>query len=81
MANYKAEFFDKLVKNIKALESKLTADTNHNLTHSIENTCYWAKALQQTAGDMEDIGLLLAINASCDFSPIHRANSYNTLEE
>ena len=70
MANYKVEFFDKLLVNIGDLKEKLTADTNDNLTHSIENTCYWAKALQQTFCEMSDIGMMLAMGASCDFSPI-----------
>jgi hypothetical protein len=70
MANYKAEFFDKLLTNIKGLEGKLTTDENHNLTHSIENTCYWAEALHQTFCDMSDVIAMLAMGASCDFSPI-----------
>ena len=81
MANYQVEFFNKLIGNIKKLEGKLTADTNGNLTHSIENTCYWAKALQQTFGEMNDVTGLLAMNASCDWSPIYKANSYNTLDD
>ncbi|KKM61553.1 hypothetical protein LCGC14_1530610 [marine sediment metagenome] len=72
MANYKVEFFEKLVGNIQNLQGKLTANTDDNLTHSIENTCHWAKALQQTFCDMGDVGMMLAMGASCDFSLIHK---------
>ena len=72
MANYKVEFFDKLVGNIKDLEGKLTANTDNNLTHSVESTCYWAKALQQTFCDMDDVGMMLAMGASCDFSLVYK---------
>jgi len=66
MANYKAEFFDKLLDNIKGLEKKLTTDKNHNLTRSIENTCHWANALFQTFCDMNDVTGMLAMSASCE---------------
>ncbi len=68
MSSYQVEFFNKLQDNIRDLETKLTADAKDNLTHSLANTCYWAKALQQTFSDVGDVGMTLAMNASCDFS-------------
>jgi len=68
MSSYQVEFFNKLRGNIRDLEGKLTADEKSNLTHDLVNTCYWAKALQQTFSDMNDVGMMLAMGASCDFS-------------
>ena len=70
MSSYQVEFFNKLKGNIRDLEGKLTADEKDNLTHDLVNTCYWAKALQRTFGDMNDVGMMLAMGASCDFSLI-----------
>jgi hypothetical protein len=70
MANYKQEFFDKLLHNIRNLEGKLTASTDGSLTRSIENTCYWCRALQLTFNDMGDIAGMMGMIASCDYSPI-----------
>ena len=68
--SYKAEFFDKLLLNIRQLEGKLTEEDGH-LTASIENTCHWARALQQTFSDVGDVAGMLGMSASCDFSPIN----------
>ncbi|KKN56437.1 hypothetical protein LCGC14_0572100 [marine sediment metagenome] len=70
--SYKAEFFDKLLENIRQLEGKLTADKENHLTRSIENTCYFAQALHDTFKDVGDVGMLLAMRASCDYSPINK---------
>ena len=67
MSSYQVQFFNKLQDNIRNLEDKLTANENNSLTRSLVNTCYWAKALKQTFSDMENIGMMLAMNASCDF--------------
>jgi hypothetical protein len=68
MSSYQVEFFNTLKGNIAELETKLTADEKNNLTRSQVNTCYWAKALQQTFCDMDDVGMMLAMGASCDFN-------------
>ena len=68
MSSYQVEFFNKLKGNIRDLEGKLTADSKNNLTHDLMNTCYWAKALQQTFSDIGDVGMMFAMGASCDFS-------------
>ena len=67
--SYKSEFFDKLIGNIRQLENKLTAEDDH-LTRSIANTCYFAQALHRTFKDVGDVGMMLAMGASCDYSPI-----------
>ncbi len=72
MSSYQVQFFNKLQGNIRDLEGKLTADENNNLTHSLVNTCYWAKALQQTFSDMGDVGMMLAMGASCNFSLVNQ---------
>ena len=71
MSTYQAQFFSKLQGNIRDLESKLTADEKGNLTHALVNTSYWAKALQQTFSDMNDVGMMIAMGASCDFSLVN----------
>lgn len=71
MSSYQVEFFNNLQGNIRDLEGKLTADEKDNLTHDIVNTCYWAKALQQTFSDMGDVGSMMAMAASCDFSLVN----------
>ncbi len=68
MSSYQVEFFNKLRGNIGDLKGKLTADEKNNLTHSIVNTCCWAKALHQTFSNMGDVGMMFAMGASCDFS-------------
>ena len=70
MANYKVEFFDNLLKNIKNLENKLTTSTEGNLIRSTQNNAYWALALFETFKDMSDVPGMLGMSASCDFSPI-----------
>ena len=70
--SYKAEFFDKLLENIRQLEDKLTTNKEGHLTRSIENTCYWARALQRTFGNVGDVAGMLGMNASCDFSLIDK---------
>ena len=71
MSSYQVEFFNKLKLNIKGLEGKFTTDEKGNLTHDLVNTCYWTKALQQTFSDMGDVGMMLGMGASCDFSLVY----------
>mgnify|MGYP001605591716 CR=1 FL=1 len=68
MSSYQVQFYNNLKGNIQDLKDKLTADEDDNLTHSLMNTCYWAKALQQTFCDMGDVGMMLAMGTSCDFN-------------
>ena len=75
MSSYQVEFLNKLKLNIAELEKKLTADEKNNLIRSLVNTCYWARALQQTFSDMSDVGMMLAMGASCDFTPSNEADA------
>ena len=77
MANYKIEFFDTLLKNMRNLEGKLTASTEGNLTCNQINNTYWANALFQTFKDMGDVVGMMGMAASCDFSQIKAREHQN----
>jgi len=70
--SYKSEFFDKLATNLVQLQDKLTVDEQGHLTRSIANTCHFARALHDTFSQMKDVGIMLAMGAACDYSPIKK---------
>lgn len=72
MANYKAQFFDNLVKNLKTKEKELDSEKNGSLNKTIRNTCLFAKAMHETFNDMGDVAGMMVMNACCDYSLIDK---------
>jgi len=72
MEVYKEKFFNTLIENIKGLEGKLTTNKEHSLTRTLKNTCLFAQVLQDTFSEMRDVVGMLAMSASCDYSPINK---------
>jgi len=65
---YKAQFFDKLCNNIRALEGELTEEDG-SLAKSVKNTCLFARALHNTFKDMNDIVGMLVMGDK-NFPPV-----------
>ena len=66
---YKAQFFDHLLDNIRQLQGGLTTKDG-SLTKSLKNTCLFARALHNTFDDMHDTAGMLLMVAGCDYSPL-----------
>ena len=73
---YEAKAYRTLIKNLMALDGKLTVDSENHITRSLVNTCLFAEALHETFNTMFNeerniVGMLLMTSA-CDYSPLEQ---------